>query len=385
MNSTTKEKNIISVIDEFDYSTQNETYNQHFREWRMRKNNRYSFSFRKNERERVYIDGRGFVEKSFESAEKRTLSQIFHTIGYAALMWLVLENVAAKIAISCLDFFGMNIHINYASSIFYGGCHEVTIALVTIDILKILLPLIYLHFKIKTPKKAELMGSMNNPSALVGAISAAFIVSVIASIPSAYSMEVREAVSFFNAVESDTSIWNQFDFLLYTVSDLLVIPILSQLLFCGAAFVALRQFGDAFALIVTAFSAAVLTQDFNTMPAIFLITLISSCGMLTSGSIFTAISVNVIYRMYNLTLALIETDTSENMPFIRNMFMAVVVIAGTIGLAYFRLSTKKKPLNLAHYNSSITFMQRIIHSSRTFPYSAVAIICIIYALIKAVR
>lgn len=385
MNSTTKEKNIISVIDEFDYSTQNETYNQHFREWRMRKNNRYSFSFRKNERERVYIDGRGFVEKSFESAEKRTLSQIFHTIGYAALMWLVLENVAAKIAISCLDFFGMNIHINYASSILYGGCHEVTIALVTIDILKILLPLIYLHFKIKTPKKAELMGSMNNPSALVGAISAAFIVSVIASIPSAYSMEVREAVSFFNAVESDTSIWNQFDFLLYTVSDLLVIPILSQLLFCGAAFVALRQFGDAFALIVTAFSAAVLTQDFNTMPAIFLITLISSCGMLTSGSIFTAISVNVIYRMYNLTLALIETDTSENMPFIRNMFMAVVVIAGTIGLAYFRLSTKKKPLNLAHYSSSTTFMQRIIHSSRTFPYSAVAIICIIYALIKAVR
>lgn len=385
MNSTTKEKKIISVVDEFDYSTQNETYNQSFREWRMRKNNRYAFRFRKDERERVYIDGRGFVEKSFESAEKWTLSMIFHTIGYAALMWLVLENVAAKIAISCLDFFGMNIHINYASSIFYGGCHEVTIALVTIDILKILLPLIYLHFKIKTPKKAELMGSMNNPSALVGAISAAFIVSVIASIPSAYSMEVREAVSFFNAVESDTSIWNQFDFLLYTVSDLLVIPILSQLLFCGAAFVALRQFGDAFALIVTAFSAAVLTQDFNTMPAIFLITLISSCGMLTSGSIFTAISVNVIYRMYNLTLALIETDTSENMPFIRNMFMAVVVIAGTIGLAYFRLSTKKKPLNLAHYSSSTTFMQRIIHSSRTFPYSAVAIICIIYALIKAVR
>lgn len=385
MNSTTKEKNIISVVDEFDYSTQNETYNQHFREWRMRKNNRYSFNFRKNERERVYIDGRGFVEKSFESAEKWTLSQIFHTIGYAALMWLVLENVAAKIVISCLDFVGMNIHINFASSIIYGGCHEVTIALVTIDILKILLPLMYLHIKIKSPKKAEFMGSMNNPSALIGSISAAFIVSVIASIPLAYSMEVREAVSFFNTVESDVSIWNQFDFLLYTVSDVLIIPVLSQLLFCGAGFVALRQFGDPFALLVTAFSAAVLTQDFSSMPAIFLITLISCCGMLTSGSIFTAISVNVIYRMYNLTLALIETDTSENMPFIRNMFMAVVVLTGTVGLAYFRLSSKNKPLNLAHYSSSTTFMQRIIHSSRTFPYSAVAIICIIYALIKAVR
>ncbi len=385
MNKITEEKNYINVIDEFDYSTQNEAYNEDFIQWRKRKGNIYSFDFKKDNRERVYVDGRGFIEKSCESVEKKVLTQIFHTLGYGALILILFDDVISKLLIYALEFLGFDIHTSFSSSIVYGsGCHEIAITLIIIEIIKYAFPLCYFHFKFKVPKKAEIMGSMNNPTALVGAIGAAFILSVVASITSAYSTEVREVVAFFGAGQADISIWNQFEFVLYTIFDVLILPIITQLLFCGAAFAVLRQFGDVFAILITSLTAAVLTQEFSSMPAVFLITLVGCCGMLASGTIFTAFAVSIIHKMYELTLTLIETNTSANMPMIRNMFMAAVVLLGTAGLVYFRFSMKKKKLHLAHYSSSVSFGMRIIYAVRTFPFSAVAILCVTYAVIKAV-
>ena len=38
----------INVIEEFDYSTQSKLYSDHFKEWRKRKENPFSFSFEMN-------------------------------------------------------------------------------------------------------------------------------------------------------------------------------------------------------------------------------------------------------------------------------------------------------------------------------------------------
>ncbi len=385
MNSNVTEKNIIDVIEEFDYSTQNEKYNEVFREWRKKKDNVYSFNFKKDQRERIYIDGRGFVEKSCANTEKKVLTNIFHTLGYAALMWILFEDVLSKLLIYLLKFLGININASFMTKAISGGCHEVAIVLIILNTLKIAIPMIYLHRKFKMPKKAAVMGSMNNPSALVGAISASFILSVVTTLPSAFSNETREVISFFGSENMDVSIWNQGEFIAYTIFDVLIIPIISQLFFCGAAFAVLRQFGDTFAMLITAFTAAALTQDFRYMPAMFIITLVGCCGMLTSGSIFTAIAVNIIFKMYQMTIVLIETDTSLNMPMLRNGFMAAVLVIGAVGLVYFRINMKKHPIKLARYNAEMSFLQRMTHASKTFPFSAVAMLCILCAVMEAIR
>lgn len=380
----TDKKGIINVIDEFDYSTQNDEYNEKFRSWRKRRDNIYAFKFEKNERESIYVDGRGFIDDSLEYVEKKTLSNIFFVLGIAALMWIVFDDLISKIIVSLMSFIGIDIHTNFSTSIIYGGCHEVALTLVILGIMKSVIPMLYLHFKFKVPFKAEIMGKMNNTSALVGAISLAFLVCVGTSVSTAYSTESKEIVTFFASSGADIALWNQFEFVLYTVFDVIVSPIIAQLLFCGAAFTVLRQFGDPFAMIITSFTAALLTQDFRLMPVIFFITLVGCYGMLSSGSIFTAISVNVVYKMYTLALTLIETDSSDNMPLMRNLFMASVVVLGSVGLAFYRMSLKKRRTKLAVYVSDMTFGKRIIQAAKTFPYSAVAILCVIYAAIKAV-
>ena len=42
---------IINVVDQFDYSTQNDNYNAKFRAWRKNKENPYAFNFKLNRKE----------------------------------------------------------------------------------------------------------------------------------------------------------------------------------------------------------------------------------------------------------------------------------------------------------------------------------------------
>ena len=47
---------IISVVDQFDYSTQNQTYNENFIKWRKDKDNPYAFNFELDRRESVFVE-----------------------------------------------------------------------------------------------------------------------------------------------------------------------------------------------------------------------------------------------------------------------------------------------------------------------------------------
>lgn len=376
---------IINVIDQFDYSTQDEQYNEKYRSWRMRKDNQYAFTFEGNRKESVYIDSRGFVKKNAKETENNVLAKIFYTIGIGLLMLVVFDNVLSKLIIILLGRVGVNINSSFSSGSIYGGRWEIASALMIIGFLRIAIPLTYLHLKFKLPFRNEIMWKLRSPGALFGAASMAFIVFAAASIPDAYSTDTKEVFSFFAAGRADISILDQTEFLTYLVFDVLIIPIITQLLFCGAMFSVLRQFGDAFAILMTSFSAALMTQDLRSMPAAFLVTAVCGYGMLSSGTIFTAISINILYKMFLTAIAMIESVESPFMPIYRNIFMSAVLIAGGIGFfLYIRFYLRNTKPHLAVYTSEISFGRRILSSVKVFPYSAVAIICFVYAVMKAV-
>lgn len=377
--------NMINVIDEFDYSTQGGAYNESFRKWRKKKDNAYAYSFEKNQNEIVYVDGRGFIEKSAVEAEKNVLSRIFNKVGLAMLIWIAFDDVICRITVSVLDICGVNIHTNFFSSMIYGGNVEMAAVLIVSALIKMTVPLIFLHCVFKLPRRVEIMHKMNDPKALIGAIAMTFIVCTAVSIPTAYSSETKEFYEIFSGLDADVSVWTQKEFVIYTVFHVIILPIISELFFRGAMFNVLRQFGDLFAVIMTSLIAGMLTQDLRSMPAVILISLVSSFGMLGSGTIFTAIAVNIVYKMYDLTLIIIENDHTSKMPLSRNIFMILALLAGVAMLAVYRKTAsdaaKKK---IAGYASELSQGMRILHSAKTFPFSAVASLCLLSAVIRAV-
>lgn len=380
---TNKSSSVFNAIDQLDPSTQNEAYNQPFRQWRKNRENPYALNYEADSRERVYVDSRGFEVHSVEEAEKKALTNIVRILGVAMVMLVVIDVFAGKIIAAVIKLLGGDIDMYFFSTSLYGGGFEIVTVFVSVTVIELLVPLLYLHRKLRLPIKAELLNSVRHSYEIIGSIGTVLILCTAICLPAAYSSETKEVYNYFSNLDTNVSVWGQKEFVVYTVFDVLVFSFLSELIFHGAIFTALRQFGDAFALIITSGAAALITRDFIEMPAAMMISLAAGLGMLSSGTIFTAVIVQVVYKMYRLALIILQSDTSGNMFIIRNAAMLVLLIFGIIAFTVtYCIRKHSGEKRIAVYRSETPLSKFVCFSFRTFSFSAALVMCVMAALIK---
>ena len=62
----------VDVIADSNYSNVSEAYNHAFRAWRNKEDNPYAFRCKKQKKEAVYIEGKGFHEPDPAAEERRS-------------------------------------------------------------------------------------------------------------------------------------------------------------------------------------------------------------------------------------------------------------------------------------------------------------------------
>lgn len=378
-------KDTVDVIEDFDCSTQSEAYNLKFKEWRSRKDNPFAFRFRANKRETVFNDSRGFETPSQASEEKRVISRIMFILGMSMLFVVVTDNIIARIAAVTFGFFGFDIHTTMFSSTMYGDASAVVSVVILVNLIRGLVPVFGAQLKLKLPLRTGYMSQVRSSVELLNAIALTLIACTIVCLPTAYSGSTKEIYEFFRNSNTEVDLWGQKEFVSYAIFSILVFPLLEVLFFNGPMFTALRQFGDPFAITVTVTSACLLTRDFKEMPAVILITFIASVTMLRSGTIMTAVTVHVIYKMYTFALIMFEGSSSANMLLRRNMFMLAALITGSVVSGLIYIVRKKKKSNrhyIAMYHSDTKPAAMLITAAKSFPYTAVALLCIVEATAK---
>lgn len=379
--SDSEEKNIINVVDEFDAAIQGSGYNGNFKKWRKSKDNPYAFNFEKNNKEKIFNESKGFETLSQTEAGKKVLGAIMREIGILMLIVVAFQSIIGKLVIIVLDAIGFDIHTTIFNSGVYGGGGEIVATTIMLALLTLLTPVIYIHKKMKMPLKAGIMHTVCDSAEIVGAIGFAMVFCTIACLPAAYSSETKDIYTYFASADTDVSAWGQSEFVVYTVFDVVILSILTELLFRGGIFSALRQFGDITAIIVTTIMTALLTGDFFAMPAALLISFVSSIGMLRSGTIFTAIIVRIVYKMYQLALVILEVDSSENMVITRNLFMILVFLLGVVlAAAVILTGDRKNKRCIVKYESEFDESKRLAFAVKVFPFPAVSLLCIMQAL-----
>lgn len=376
-----EEKDIVNVVDEFDAAISGSGYNGNFKKWRKNKDNPYAFNFEKNNREKIFNESRGFETPSQTDVGKKVLGSIMRETGIIMLIVVVFKSIIGKLTIVVLDLIGVNIHTTLFSSGVYGGGTEIVLTTIAIALATLLTPVIYMHTRMKMPMKAGIMHTVRDSAEIIAAIGFTMISCTIACLPDAYSSETKDIYTYFAATEADVSVWGQKEFVLYMIFDVVVLSILTELLFRGAVFSALRQFGDAVAIFITTAMAVLLTGDPLAMPAALLLSFVSSLGMLRSGTIFTAMIVRIVYKMYLLALIILEVDATENMIITRNLFMISVFILGIVLAASVILTGGRRNKRcIVKYESEFTASKRIAFALKIFPFSAVSLLCIMQAI-----
>ncbi|OPZ18058.1 MAG: hypothetical protein BWZ04_02726 [Firmicutes bacterium ADurb.BinA205] len=383
MKGLTFERQLIDVVEEYDYDTQYEQYNRYYKNWRKNKQNPFAFNFEMNRRESVYIEGKGFKVPSLLDAESEVIGHIMHVVGIAMLMWVFIDNIIGKAAIQILGHFGIDIHANFLSDGVHGGLKEIVTFFIAVSFLKVLVPAVYMKKVFKVPKEVRFMNVLNHPADLLSAIAMSLAVSVVSTLPNIYNNTNSQLYNYFSTIDTDVSAWGQTEFVVYTIYDIIILSIITELFFHGALFAPLRQFGDFFAIGITAAIAGLLSEDLSELPAAILITLVAGVGMVRSGSIYTAFFVRIIYKMYKLAIVIIETDTSASMYLDRNLFMLAVFVSGVGTVLFIRLISEKRECYSKYY-SEIPESKRIRAAVKAYPFPVVACLCILAIILKQV-
>lgn len=369
-----------NAVSDFDYSTQNDEYNKEFINWRKNKNNLYAYNYSENRKEKVFVEGRGFVEPSAQREELRAIYRVLRVIGIAMLISMFIEVIFDKIIVFLLDATGVDIHATLTSTFIYGAKLPVVLVMMITDMLKVAVPLWYAGKKFNMPKNVSCPKKINHPVEIVTSSALVIMVAATLSLLDVYSEESREIYTFLLSFKSEIPLWHQKEFVIYIIFDVLVVTVITEMLYRGLFLAVLRQFGDVFAVIVTSLLCGLMTHKYGLMPGIIIVSAVASVSVLRSGSIFTAIYSKILYELFFLAI-----------PFVAGMFSddaEIYFSAGcfVLGLLLFLLAYavngKFKRRTFARCGTQLPTVKKLALVMKCYPVLAVIIINIILGFME---
>ncbi len=328
---------VIDVVGDFHYNTCNEAYNQAFRQWRSAAKVPYAFRFFKRTKERIYVDGAGFLDISPAEVAGKTLSRLSFIIGVVLIVCLFCDVGASNVLVRILNRLHINISFTALDMSLYGSQWAIVGTRILICVLKYALPVLILQCAFHFPtqlwfpiSRKDTVSSLAGPSL---SILAALLVNEISD-----SMQI----SFFTQ-QTLYSYQNSASLLLYIAFDLLVGSMLIELLYRSMLLTALRQFGDRFAVLMIAFFALLMPNDLPCRVGECLIGLICGFCMLRSGSLLQCYFTRISYSIIIFGQVAITNNPMQNFNYSRFRLMALIIAGCGLLVAGISAHRHKRP------------------------------------------
>ncbi len=290
--------------------------------WRRRPDNPFAFSGKRNQKLHTYVDGIGLTENSVELRETSALKNLCFLVTGCALLYSFIENVLIVPLMLFFNALGIEISYSFHESIAYGNQYAVLTVQVIIDTLKLLLPLIVLHKKLKMPKLAAVPTKITSVRAVVEAMCLACVgFCAIGLLRCFIPMEIFSVENIgmtFRVIDY----MGTFCTVGVLVMEFLIVPVLMELIFHGALFRAMTQFGPGFAIIFIAILNTLIMHNPSAFHMIFITSFAAGYGVWKSGSVLTGILIQAKLRFLNFVVI-----RCEDMPDFHGVPVAILCIA----------------------------------------------------------
>lgn len=358
-------------------------YNRLYKEWRCREGNRFAFSGRRTQTRHVYIDGIGVREISPAGKERTALQNICLLIAVLMFVYSVMDNALGMLLMLIFRMFGVEISYSFHDSIAYGDQYAVLTYILVEGLFKLLIPILLAGKLLKMPAKIAAPVSMRSHWHFAGSISA---VCVCFALLGAVRLAVPMGIFMTNNIGMTYGVityMNSTCSAVYMTFDILIVPVLLELLFHGAMFQALRQFGVTFALLFTSALSTAVMHDPYSFLIIFVSSFIAGYGVWRSGSIITGIVVSCEVRI--LSFILYQCEELPDIAGIPAQWVCVAVMLALGLLGIFALSfTAKGKLHFEDYSTFIPGKEKLKICSVGSAMLAVWVLCLLLMIIEIV-
>lgn len=323
--------------DRMNWRYQDKSYNELFKNWRRQTKDSLGFYYVNNPNELTYRDGYGFVKEYPEAVEANAMRHVYKVIGISLLILTALDAVYTYAVPPLLNSLGFDIYYDFFARKLYGNEWLIMGLKLIFEILIRIFPIVYCYKRMKMPLKVMFPMKVTNVPLYKYAVP---IMLLAAGVDAAASGVYRFVLSAAH-IEADRQIRLPDDPAQLAASLILyiiIIPILSEMCTRGVLMQLLRQFGDGFAIISTAFISAAISYNITNFCYTFLVTAIIGYFTVRTGSVKTAI----IMRMTSVGFAYVMFIEEKYLPqdiggvvIMATMFAAIMV--GLIAAVRFML------------------------------------------------
>lgn len=339
---------------------QNKEYNEMYRKWRIDHKNDYGFYFQGTSDELTYRDGEGFITEYPEASERSAVNEI-HSVVAKTLIMYTLINILVFFLFSDLPI-SITSKITYSGGGFFTGDEKTAIIhSYAINIIRRIIPMFYLIHKVKMPFKIMLPTKISNKPLFYMAVPMAMFIFGISTLLSGVE---AFGVSLFG-IDNRNTIWlpeNKAIMALSSILFTIIIPILSELIHRGIFLHILQQFGDSYALLLTAIITAFTNGNNRSVMFALVYSLVIGYFTMRSGSILTALVMRVVIACSSYWLTYIKltwTDTERYLT-VTLIVVFIYIAVGVASTVYFMKKHSNK-INLPIYDMYISEKEKLMY------------------------
>ncbi|MCD8187958.1 MAG: CPBP family glutamic-type intramembrane protease [Ruminococcus sp.] len=179
------------------------------------------------------------------------------------------------------------------------------------------------------------------------------------------------------------SVFGQKEFIIYSIFDIVIVSIISESLFRGEMFAALRQFGDAYAVIITSVLSGIFTQNFQIMAGTIIISAVSAIGCLRSGTVFSAIIARIVYKIFLLMLTIIASSNIPHVKTVKHIYLMLVLLVGLVTMiVIFSNKERREKTIFARYKAYVPMKKKLLAAVKSIPLIVAVVSCLFVAALK---
>lgn len=296
--------------DRLNWRYQDKAYNEMFKAWRRQRRDSVGFYYVSKPNELTYLDGYGFVTDYPEAAERNALRKVMNVIGVTMMILGIIDLLYKYAVPNLLAAFGADIYFDKYTKTFYGNEWLILAIDTFFSVIKRLIPLLYVYKKMQMPIKVMIPTRITNRTLFRYAVPVMLFAAGCCTAASG----VYERILHFVGIEKD----KLFDIpdskavlVLYLIVHIILIPIISEIHTRGALLQLLRQFGDGFAIVITALLTSLITYNLSTFCFVFVSSLVIGYFTVRTGSVITAILMRITMAAVSYGVFMIDEFASE--------------------------------------------------------------------------
>lgn len=289
---TTPSKSEVIKDDHIKWRQQDKEFNEAYKKWRKQNKETAGFYFVENPNELTYQDGVGFIKDYPQAVEARALKGIGHYLGTSVIIIIFCHILCRYILPFALGKLGFDISIDFYANNIYGNPIIIMLLLVLDIVLKMVYPLYIASKKLKLPRHIicplkicnKQLFNLSIPVVLMFVGLGMFFSNFVTYFLDCFNIYSSKIV--FISTEPGLSVF-------YFVIVVILTPVISEIGIRCSATQLLRQFGDAFAILIISLLTALLSFDITSFCYLFFTSIVASYFLLRTGSVLTSILMRV--------------------------------------------------------------------------------------------